>query len=83
MARQSITFTAPNDHWLSSLVESEEYKSKSEIVNELIRRARAQQNELELIRARLTRAENSNFITQSAEDLRSEFKEELRRDGKI
>jgi antitoxin ParD1/3/4 len=83
MARQSITFTAPNDHWLNSLVESEEYKSKSEIVNELIRRARAQQNELELIRARLTRAENSNFITQSAEDLRSEFKEELRRDGKI
>jgi antitoxin ParD1/3/4 len=83
MARQSISFTAPNDQWLNSLVESEEYSSKSEIVNDLIRRARAQQNERELIRARLIKAENSGFITQSAEDMRSEFKEELRRDGEI
>ncbi|NDB70598.1 MAG: CopG family transcriptional regulator [Methylocystaceae bacterium] len=83
MARQSISLTAPNDQWLNSLVESEEYSSKSEIVNDLIRRARAQQNELELIRNRLIKAENSGFITQSAEELRSEFKEELRRDGKI
>jgi antitoxin ParD1/3/4 len=83
MARQSISLTAPNDQWLNSLVESEEYSSKSEIVNDLIRRARAQQNELELIRARLIKAENSGFITHSAEQLRSEFKEELRRDGKI
>lgn len=83
MARQSISFTPPNDQWLNSLVESEEYSSKSEIVNDLIRRARAQQNEHELIRARLIEAENSGFITKSAEELRSEFKEELRRDGKI
>ena len=83
MARQSISLTAPNDQWLNSLVESQEYSSKSEIVNDLIRRARVQQNELELIRARLIKTENSGFITQSAEDLRSEFKEELRRDGKI
>mgnify|MGYP006285498759 CR=1 FL=1 len=83
MARQSITFTVPNDHWLNSLVESKEYSSKSEIVNDLIRRARAQQNELELISARLIKSESSRFNTQSAEELRSEFKEELRRDGKI
>ena len=83
MPRQSISLTAPNDQWLNSLVESEEYSSKSEIVNDLIRRARAQQNELDLIRARLIKAENSGFITQSAEELRSEFKGELRRNGKI
>ncbi|NBS17491.1 MAG: CopG family transcriptional regulator [Gammaproteobacteria bacterium] len=83
MARQSISFTAPNDRWLNSLVESEEYSSKSEIVNDLIRRARAQQSELELIRSRLIKAENSGFITQSSEELRSEFKDELRRDGTL
>ncbi len=77
MTRQSISFTAPNDNWLNSLIESEEYSSKSEIVNDLIRRARERQNEIEMIRARLMKSENSGFITQTSEDIKSEFKEEL------
>ena len=83
MARQSISFTAPNDKWLNSLIESEEYSSKSEIVNDLIRRARAHQNEIEMIRARLIKSENSGFITQTTEEIRAEFKEELRRNGEL
>jgi antitoxin ParD1/3/4 len=51
MTRQSISFTTPNDNWLNSLIESEEYSSKSEIVNDLIRRARERNNEIEMIRA--------------------------------
>ena len=74
---------APNDQWLNSLIEGREYSSKSKIVNDLIRRARAQQNELELIRTRLIKADNSGFMTRFAEELRSESKEELRREGKI
>lgn len=38
MARQNITITEPNDEWLKSQVESKEYSSKSELVNDLIRR---------------------------------------------
>ena len=83
MARQSISFTTPNDNWLNSLIETEEYSSKSEIVNDLIRRARAQQNEMEMIRARLIKSENSGFVVQTANEIREEFKEELRRDGKL
>jgi antitoxin ParD1/3/4 len=83
MPRQSITITPPNDNWLSALVESEEYSSKSEIVNDLIRKARAQQRELDYIRAKLVRAETSGFIEQTAEDMKAEFKAELRRDGKL
>jgi len=83
MVRQSISFTAPNDNWLNSLVESEEYSSKSEIVNDLIRRAREHQNEIEMIRARLMKSENSGFITQTAEEIRAELKEELRRNGEL
>ncbi|MGZ5009423.1 MAG: ribbon-helix-helix domain-containing protein [Methylobacter sp.] len=81
MTRQSISLTAPNDNWLNSLIESQEYSSKSEIVNDLIRRARANQNEIEMIRARLIKSENSGFITQTAEEMRAEFKEELKRNG--
>lgn len=83
MTRQSISLTAPNDNWLNSLIESQEYSSKSEIVNDLIRRARANQNEIEMIRARLIKSENSGFITQTAEEMRAEFKEELKRNGEL
>jgi antitoxin ParD1/3/4 len=83
MPRQSITITPPNDNWLNALVESEEYSSKSEIVNDLIRKARTQQGELDFIRAKLVKAETSGFIEQNAEDMKAEFKEALQRDGKL
>ena len=83
MVRQSISLTTPNDSWLNSQVESQEYSSKSEVVNDLIRRARAQQKEIEFIRAKLIKSENSGFVTQTAEEMRAEFKEELRNNGKI
>ncbi len=57
MARQSISLTKPNDQWLKSLVESEEYSSKSEIVNDLIRKERDRQNELLWLRAKLKKSE--------------------------
>ncbi|MCX7094628.1 MAG: CopG family transcriptional regulator [Methylobacter sp.] len=83
MTRQSISLTAPNDNWLNSLIESQEYSSKSEIVNDLIRRARANQKEIEMIRARLIKSENSGLITQTAEEIKAEFKEELKRNGEL
>lgn len=83
MVRQSISLTTPNDNWLNALVESEEYSSKSEVVNDLIRRAREQQSEIELIRARLIKAESSGFTSQTAEEIRAEFKEEMRRNGEL
>ena len=57
MTRQSISFTAPNTDWLNSQVESEEYSSKSEIVNDLIRKARSEEKEIGIIRAKLIEAE--------------------------
>ena len=35
MPRQSITFTNPNDDWLKSQVDSQEYNNKSDVVNDL------------------------------------------------
>ncbi len=53
MARQSISFTEPNDEWLKSQVASKEYSSKSELVNDLIRQARKQQAQIDWIKAKL------------------------------
>ena len=77
MTRQSITLTSPNDTWLKNQVQSEEYTSKSDIVNDLIRKARARQEEIEFIRAKLIKSENSGFTTQSSEEILSEFKSKV------
>ena len=53
MGRQSISFTEPNDNWLKSQVTSNEYASKSELVNDLIRQARGQQQKIDWLAAKL------------------------------
>ncbi|MGD8589549.1 MAG: type II toxin-antitoxin system ParD family antitoxin [Chromatiales bacterium] len=79
MPRQSISFTPPNDAWLKAQVDSQEYSSKSDVVNDLIRKAR----EIETIRARLIQAEQSGFINQSGAEILAEIKEQARRDGEL
>lgn len=79
MPRQSISFTPPNDEWLKARVDSEEYTSKSEVVNDLIRKAR----EIEAIRARLIQAEQSGFTSQGRAEILGEIKGEARRDGEL
>jgi antitoxin ParD1/3/4 len=83
MVRQSISFTAPNDKWLNSLVESEEYSSKSEVVNDLIRKARERQEQLDKLRAKLIRAEKSGFTNLTMDEIREKAREELRRNGEL
>jgi len=69
MARQSITFTEPNDNWLKAQVDSQEYTSKSELINDLIRQARSQQKQIDYIKAKIERAENSGFTTDSKDEI--------------
>jgi len=74
MARQSISFTQPNDDWLRTQVENKEYSSKSELVNDLIRQARKQQRQIDWISAKLERAENSGFTKDSKEEILAQSK---------
>jgi len=69
MARQSISFTKLNDEWLKSQVDNNEYSSKSELVNDLIRQARKQQRQIDWISAKLEKAENSGFTNDSKEQI--------------
>ena len=69
MRRQSITFTEPNDEWLKSQIDSKEYSSKSELVNDLIRQARSQQQQIDWIKMKLEKAEKSGFTTDSKEQI--------------
>ncbi|MCZ4279891.1 hypothetical protein O4H49_03820 [Kiloniella laminariae] len=71
MPRQSISVTDPNSEWLRVKVELEdEYASNSEVVNDLIRKARAsEQAEINAIRAALRAGEESGISDKSPDDI--------------
>lgn len=74
MKRQSISFTVPNDNWLREQVESKEYSSRSELINDLIRQARKQQAEVDWIRAKLNKSESSGFTNDTKEQILKQSK---------
>ncbi len=74
MARQSISFTQPNDEWLKNQVDNKEYSSKSELVNDLIRQARKQQRQIDWISSKLEKSENSGFTNFNKEQILAESK---------
>lgn len=77
MPRQSISLTEPNDEWLKSQIESKEYSSKSELVNDLIRQARRQDKQLDWIRAKIEKAEQSGFTEDSKEEILKQAKDRM------
>jgi antitoxin ParD1/3/4 len=74
MPRQSITFSKPNDEWLKVQIDNEEYSSKSELVNDLIRQARKQHAQIDWIRAKLEKSEKSGFSSDSKEQILKQSK---------
>lgn len=85
MTRQSISLTRPNDEWLKGQIETEEFSSKSELINDLIRRERERQAERDYVRAKLEAAEESvrkfGWVTKTKEELMRDIKAKAREDG--
>ena len=77
MARQSISFTEPNDDWLKRQIANKEYSSKSELVNDLIRQARKQQKQIDWINSKLEKAEKSGFTSDNSEQILAKSKSQL------
>jgi antitoxin ParD1/3/4 len=74
MARQTITVTEPNDRWLKQKIEENEYASKSELINDLIRRQREQELERIWIRNELIKGEESGLSIKSMAEILEEAK---------
>ena len=74
MGRQSISFTKPNDEWLKAQLDNQEYSSKSELINDLIRQARKQQVQIDWIRAKLDKSERSGFTDNTKEQILKQSK---------
>ena len=74
--RQSISLSEPNAEWLKFQVESQEYASHSEVINDLIRQRRKQDDEeLTRTRALLIQAEkrlaSEGYSNLSIDDIKN------------
>jgi len=85
--RASLSISTPNESWLQSQIDSGEFASRSEVVNDLIRRAREKEREAEFIRTKLIASENSveehGWVAGTPNEILDGIKERARRDGKL
>ncbi|SFD16160.1 ribbon-helix-helix domain-containing protein [Flavobacterium phragmitis] len=79
MTRQSITLAKQNDEWLKAQVAEEEFTSKSEVVNYLIKQAREREEYHNFVQMKIDRGVKSGFAeTQTREEMLAEFKKRLK-----
>ena len=69
MTRQSISFTEKNNKWLNAQINDKEYASKSELINALVRQARGQEAQVNWIKTKLVKAEQSGFTQETEEEI--------------
>ena len=58
-ARASLSISTRNESWLQTQIDKGEFASRSEVVNDLIRKAREKDREVEYIRTKLIASEKS------------------------
>ena len=76
MSRQSISLTKPNEEWLlSHIATTQEYSSKSELINDLIRKARRSEE----INRVLVAAESSGFTELSEAEILTNIKAKVKK----
>lgn len=69
MARQTITVNEPNDRWMKEKIQENEYASKSELINDLIRRQRELEEERIWLRNELIKGEESGISTKTMAEI--------------
>ncbi|WP_057936250.1 ribbon-helix-helix domain-containing protein [Algoriphagus resistens] len=79
MARQTITVNEPNDRWMKQKVQENEYASKSELINDLIRHQREQEEERIWLRNELIKGEESGLSQKSMAEILEEAKRRARK----
>ena len=79
MSRQSITLAKQNDEWLKNQVAEQEFSSKSEAVNYLIKQERDRKAYDDYVKMKLEKGEKSGFVEkQTREEMLAEFKKRLK-----
>jgi len=83
MIKQSVNFTSPNNKWLNAKVSSEEYTSKADIINDLIRREREREEKFYALKSAIEEGLSSGISDKTVEDIRNDVLERLRKNGQL
>jgi len=83
MPRQTITISDPNHTWLQARIDSGEYKTHTEAVNDALRRVREIESGVDAIRAKLIRSEQGGFTDLTPKQILEKSKSELRQNGEL
>lgn len=79
MARQSISLANQNDEWLKQQISKEEFTSKSEAVNYLIKQAREREDYHNFVQMKIDKGLKSGLAEkQTREEMLAEFKQRLK-----
>lgn len=78
MTRQSVSLSKKNDEWLKNQIAEDEFNSKSEAINYLIKQARNQKEYYDFVRMKIERGEKSGFSTKTKAELLAEIKNNLK-----
>lgn len=83
MTRASISISPPHDEWIQTQIESKEFSSRSEVVNDLIRKARKEHDEMQFLRAALIEGEESGTSERTPDDIINAVLEKRRKNGTL
>ena len=81
--RASLSISGPNERWIQDQIDSQEFTSRSEVINDLIRKARhIEKIQNKLIAAELS-VEKYGWVEKTSEEMLEGFKEKAHREGKL
>ncbi|MEL6570956.1 MAG: type II toxin-antitoxin system ParD family antitoxin [Pseudomonadota bacterium] len=81
MIKKSITVTDQQDAFIRAQIASGRYASDSEIIREALREKEQRIADIDMLRAKLAASEQSGFSDRTAEQIREDAKDRLKRDG--
>ena len=83
MIKKSITVTDEQAEWIQAQIATGNYGSDSEVIRDALRDKQNRIAEIEFIRAKLIKAEQSGFTDKTPEQILAGFKEKAHSDGKL
>ncbi len=83
MVKKSITVTDQQNKWIQAQMATGNYGTDSEVIREALREKQNRVAEIEYIRAKLIKSEQSGFTDLTCDEILEKSKDELRKNGEL
>ena len=83
MVKKSITVTDQQEAWIQGQMASGNYGTDSELIREALREKQLRMDEVDYIRAKFIKAEESGFTKRTADEILAQSREEIQKNGSL